>query len=257
MRRNIVFSILVSFCLLLGTAVTMVVSQEEQPAKKPNRESRQSTPEEEKAWVSHLLQRVQDKSRDGKYPGVTARAERVSELANTRDSRAVPVLIKLLDDPYADVRSAAAEGLGCFDDKSAIALLVRTLEDRSPMVRLVAAQSLIRMGQGGNPKIFPTLARIAKGISPEEFRWEDTGTSREWVRGQEKEISSQIRRGWRTRAVQIIVPIRDELSDSQIDTLIAAVQDLATDSGNLTTHSDPAASKVAKWAIQQLRQKKQ
>lgn len=249
MSRNTVFSVLVGFCLLLVGTATMVVGQEDQPVKKPDRESRQPTPEEEKAWVSHMIQRVQDRSFDGKYSGVTARAELVSELANTRDPRAVPVLIKLLGDSYADVRSAAAEGLGCFDDKSAIVPLVRTLEDTSPMVRLAAAQSLIRMRQGRNSEIFPTLAGIAKGITPEEFRWEDTGTSCDWIEGQEKEVSAKIRKGWRTRAVRIGVSIRDKLSKSQIDTLIAAVQDLTTD-------SDPAASKVSKWAVQQLRQEK-
>ena len=253
MKRKLICCMPMILSFLLVGIVTVTVGQEGATMKRPEREPITPTPEQKEALILKRLKNAQDKSLDGKYKGVSIRAEIVDALSESGDPRAVPVLIKLLDDSYADVRSSAAGGLGHYfsDDKRAIAPLVRTLKHRSPMVRLSAVEALVQMGQGKNRKIFPTLAKLAKKMPRKQFRWEDTGTSRDWIRSDSEgeEISETIMKGWRLRAFTIALAMKDNLSKSQIETLIANIQDLTTDSA-------PHVSRGATAVIKRLREKK-
>jgi hypothetical protein len=63
------------------------------------------------------------------------RVQAALELGRTRDSAAVPALVKALDDSNASVRAAAAAGLKNIGDKSALKPLKAHLQDPSDAVR--------------------------------------------------------------------------------------------------------------------------
>ena len=63
------------------------------------------------------------------------RVQAALELGRSRDSAAVPSLVKALDDSNASVRAAAAAGLKNIGDKSAIKPLRAHLQDPSDAVR--------------------------------------------------------------------------------------------------------------------------
>jgi len=88
---------------------------------------------------SPLLPHVEDKS-------IRIRAAAASAIGRTGDERALPILQSLLTtDPYSDVRTQAAAGLGHLGLPGATETLKAALEDKSPYVRQAAQESLKRM----------------------------------------------------------------------------------------------------------------
>ena len=79
-----------------------------------------------------------------------------------RRSRGRPALEALLADPQAEVRQAAAFGLGLLGDTAAVpALLGALANDASPLVRGRAAEAL---GLIGDPRRRPPSARLVTGV---------------------------------------------------------------------------------------------
>lgn len=71
-------------------------------------------------------------------------------------------LLKLLDDPDAEVRAQAAKGLGDLKSAAAYAALVRKLEDPAPRVQFFAAQSLGKLGRDeATPALIDLLRKNA------------------------------------------------------------------------------------------------
>jgi HEAT repeat protein len=67
-------------------------------------------------------------------------------LGRFRDRRAVLPLMQMLRDPASAARAAAAEALGQLGDSQAVGWLVRSLRDAEPTVRSRASQSLKQLG---------------------------------------------------------------------------------------------------------------
>lgn len=79
----------------------------------------------------------------------------VTRLRNSDDPRAVPVLIRLIDDRSAQVRSLAAIGLGYYADDSAREVLIDHLRnDENGSVRAMCAGSLGFIGGADNELIY-------------------------------------------------------------------------------------------------------
>jgi HEAT repeat protein len=97
------------------------------------------------------------------------RSDMTRALAHTNDSRAVPVLIQLMQDTdeYINVRISSAEGLGTMANKDATEPLMQVLEnkDDSPDIRKTAVVSL---GHLKDPKAIELLTEVAddKGEYP-------------------------------------------------------------------------------------------
>jgi hypothetical protein len=66
-----------------------------------------------------------------------------------RDSRAVEPLVRLLRDPDADLRAAAADALGRLNDTRSVPALVSCTQDPEQSVRDSASAALERMGPAG------------------------------------------------------------------------------------------------------------
>lgn len=67
----------------------------------------------------------------------------------------------LLNDPYPNVRAAAAEVLPLTGKSEAVAQLQKALKDKSILVRLRAASAIIKMGNTDDMTALPVLASIA------------------------------------------------------------------------------------------------
>jgi hypothetical protein len=80
--------------------------------------------------------------------GVTPLREEAAKLLGTSGNprRAVPLLIKVLKDPYCLLRELAAESLGTLGDPAAVETLVQTLEDPNPDVVQAVTRALTTLG---------------------------------------------------------------------------------------------------------------
>lgn len=87
----------------------------------------------------------------------------VDKLAQSEHSDSVEPLLFALKDREADVRSAAARGLGRFQDRRAVEPLVQMLSDRSPVARAAAAEALGRLGDG---RAVGWLVRLLRDAEP-------------------------------------------------------------------------------------------
>jgi HEAT repeat protein len=87
----------------------------------------------------------------------------VEKLAHSEHSDSVEPLLFALKDREADVRSAAARGLGRFRDGRAVEPLVQMLRDRSPLTRAAAAEAL---GQLGDGRAVAWLVRLLRDAEP-------------------------------------------------------------------------------------------
>ena len=73
-------------------------------------------------------------------------------------------LLPFLKDPSAEVRQAAALGLGAHPDESAVPELIRSLYDPDPMVGSLAGNALTRIGSASVPALIDVLASAPKGV---------------------------------------------------------------------------------------------
>jgi HEAT repeat protein len=87
----------------------------------------------------------------------------VEKLAQSEHSDSVEPLLFALKDREADVRSAAARGLGRFLDRRAVEPLVKMLSDRSPLARAAAAEALGRLGDA---RAVGWLVRLLRDAEP-------------------------------------------------------------------------------------------
>jgi putative heme-binding domain-containing protein len=88
------------------------------------------------------------------------RCEAISALQHTRFDRARPVLLKLIQaDPLQEIRLAAVDALGAFDDANVAGTLVSVLPAQTPSVRRRVLQSLLRT----TPRAEALLAEIEVG----------------------------------------------------------------------------------------------
>lgn len=78
--------------------------------------------------------------------------------------KAIPLLVKRLDDEHAAVRSAAAVALGDLAAKEAVTALLVKVEDDAPHVRQMAINAL---GEIGDEHALPRLRRALKDTRPE------------------------------------------------------------------------------------------
>jgi HEAT repeat protein len=69
-----------------------------------------------------------------------------TRLANGHDPRALPPLLKALDDPLWRVRAAVARGLAKYDDDVVLPALLKHLKDEHGEVRAAAAETLGLLG---------------------------------------------------------------------------------------------------------------
>ena len=80
---------------------------------------------------------------------------------------AVPTLLRLLVDSDEEIRRAAASCLGEVGAHLAIPHLTKSLDDRAPAVRMIAAESLVRLG--ADPKLLiDPMIQMTKSDKPEE-----------------------------------------------------------------------------------------
>jgi HEAT repeat protein len=87
----------------------------------------------------------------------------VEKLAQSEHSDSVEPLLFALKDREVDVRSAAARGLGRFQDRRAVEPLVQMLRDRAPLARAAAAEALGRLGDA---RAVGWLVRLLRDAEP-------------------------------------------------------------------------------------------
>ena len=87
----------------------------------------------------------------------------VEKLANSEHSDSVEPLLFALKDGETDVRSAAARGLGRFQDRRAVEPLMQMLRDPAPLARAAAAEAL---GQLGDAQAVGWLVRLLRDAEP-------------------------------------------------------------------------------------------
>ena len=175
-----------------------------------------------KAEVKRFINLLDDHRLDDPKYRVSPRAEVATQLGRMKDTLAVvPLTYVLVHDDYPDVRTSAAYALGEIGDKRALPFLWFALNDQYIEVKIKAARSLIRLGEGKHPLVFLTLADIAKGINKEKWdltgkrRWElmDKGIS-------DPEEDERTRDGWRTDAMRGLAEIRTEEAREVIRSLV-------------------------------------
>ncbi len=87
----------------------------------------------------------------------------VEKLAQSEHSDSVEPLLFALKDGEAEVRSAAARGLGRFRDRRAVEPLIQALRDPALVARAAAAEAL---GQLGDSQAVNWLVRLLRDIEP-------------------------------------------------------------------------------------------
>lgn len=146
---------------------------------------RRMTPSEQAVHVRaayEFVRRARAEALEGFYGGTVAQAEEISPrqqaapppfsesfarlhaaydlLSNRVKAReAVPVLVELLADEEALVRSNAARGLGALgaEAQSAVPALIQTLKDRNALVRYSAAEAIHKIGRAAVPALDKAL----------------------------------------------------------------------------------------------------
>lgn len=91
-------------------------------------------------------------------------------LRYTEDPRAAKPLLAIVESTSEEMglRETAAEALAGFTDQQTVDGLIRTLNDPMPIMRFWAAYSL---GQIGDPRAVPELARLKRDKSEVPFWW--------------------------------------------------------------------------------------
>jgi HEAT repeat protein len=87
----------------------------------------------------------------------------VEKLAQSEHSDSVEPLLFALKDREAEIRSAAARGVGRFQDRRAVEPLIQMLRDLAPLARAAAAEAL---GQLGDPQAIGWLVRLLRDAEP-------------------------------------------------------------------------------------------
>ena len=87
----------------------------------------------------------------------------VEKLTQSEHSDSVEPLLFALRDEEAGVRSAAARGLGRFQDRRAVEPLMQMLRDPAPLARAAAAEAL---GQLGDAQAVNWLVRLLRDVEP-------------------------------------------------------------------------------------------
>jgi HEAT repeat protein len=88
------------------------------------------------------------------------RVTSVGALIAWAPSEAVPVLVRRLEDPFADVRAMALIGLAGLGERRVGDLVVARLSDPVPGVRVQAVLALVQLG---DPRARPALLSLRKG----------------------------------------------------------------------------------------------
>ena len=96
------------------------------------------------------------------------------------------------------------------------------------MVCLRVAEALIKMGQAEarDRAVCKVLIEIAKGVEREDWSIKDSQVSRKWLTVPEDEFMEQLKMRWRCSALIALEPLRNQLSKSEIQELIAIGMDL-------------------------------
>ena len=175
--------------------------------------------------VTKLINKLNDKRLDNYNEFESVRAEMAFLLAQTLSPRAVePLINTLLNDNFADVRSASATALSCIGDIRAITPLKKALiKDESTMVRLKTSLALIKLGEGNNRNVISCLTKIAKGKDIENWDLRGTGVHR--IKKQEGEnvfieISKQIEDNWRKESITGLGKINTTESKTVLKSLL-------------------------------------
>ncbi|MFC1553733.1 HEAT repeat domain-containing protein [candidate division KSB1 bacterium] len=167
----------------------------------------------------------------------TMRAQAANDLGIYKDTSAVmPLIDRLLNDKYTDVRKSSAMSLGLIGDKRAIPALYENLEYKNPRVQTEAATSLIRyFGKGSDEKILSKLESIILGKDME--KWDMTGSYPiHWGTDGEEEAKEKARRiaisilceikTARERAIRILESLANDPNEKMREKALQALKNI-------------------------------
>ena len=91
------------------------------------------------------------------HPDYQIRNYAATALGNTKDTTAFNSIVEILKDSIEVPRKAAAYALGELNDKRVIPYLISALSDKHFSVRMVAMESLVKIGKGAIPSLIQVL----------------------------------------------------------------------------------------------------
>lgn len=89
-------------------------------------------------------------------------------LGNTKDTTAFNSIVEILNDSIEVPRKAAAYALGELNDKRGIPYLISALSDKHFSVRMVAMESLVKIGKGAIPSLIQLMDNWSDSDSTEK-----------------------------------------------------------------------------------------
>lgn len=129
------------------------------------------------AEIARDRRQVRERIRQLRRGGAGERRELALELGRIGDGRAAKALIRLLEDPDADVRIAAVQALGWIRPSRAVTALTRRAGEASPRLRRRIAQTL---GMLGEARAYDTLVSMLG--DPDHYTRENAIFSLGWLR---------------------------------------------------------------------------
>jgi HEAT repeat protein len=107
--------------------------------------------------IAGLIAELSNSAGYGRHSVIRSHA--ADALGRLGDTRAVPHLIELADDPTDIARERAIAALGSLRASDAAPVFVERLQDSAPTVRMAAAEGL---GQIGDPATIPALREVVE-----------------------------------------------------------------------------------------------
>ncbi len=102
------------------------------------------------------------------HPDYQIRNYATTALGNTKDTTAFNSVVEILKDSIEVPRKAAAYALGELNDKRGIPYLIFALSDKHFSVRMVAMESLVKIGKGAIPSLIQLLDNWSESDSTEK-----------------------------------------------------------------------------------------
>lgn len=102
------------------------------------------------------------------HPDYQIRNYATTALGNTKDTTAFNSIVEILKDSIEVPRKAAAYALGELNDKRGIPYLISALSDKHFSVRMVAMESLVKIGKGAIPSLIQVLDDWSENDSTEK-----------------------------------------------------------------------------------------
>jgi len=174
----------------------------------------------DKKYIEETISFIKDKSYDMGNHKATIRSQQIRDLSNYDLSEVkdmwVNTLIDLLENDTNDrVRVSASYALGVAKDTTAISVLKKALDDDVVELRMEAAYSLVKFGFSNDEKVFSTLEDIIRGKNIET--WNINGYIPEG--GTPPEREQRIKLGLRQKAMSRIAFINTEKTKSLLEAM--------------------------------------